>query len=327
MAVRAGDPSLYIAEQGGRIMALRNGRVDSQPVLDLSGQISAGGEQGLLGLAFSPDGRFLYVNFTDQDGNTNVDELQWGDQGPLLGSTRRVLFVEQPAANHNGGNLAFGPEGDLYIGLGDGGGEGDPFGTGQSLGSLLGKMLRIDPRPSGGRPYGIPPANPFVGRSGARPEIWAYGLRNPWRYSFDRETGDLWIGDVGGSQEEEVDFQRAGSGGGQNYGWNRLEGTKPFQGSAPPNAVPPVYEYTHDNGCVVTGGYVYRGPAIPALEGAYVFADFCRGRIMGLRMIAGRARVRFLGPTLESLSSFGEDQDGELYALSLTGGVFKLTPP
>jgi len=300
--------------------------VDPDPVVDLSGEISHGGEQGLLGLAFHPAGRFLYVNFTDRDGNTNVVEYAWRNGRVVVASRRRVLFVQQPFSNHNGGNLAFGPDGYLYIGLGDGGSAGDPMGNAQNLGSLLGKMLRIDPRPRGGSPYGIPEDNPFVGRSGARPEIWAYGLRNPWRYSFDRVTGDLWIGDVGQSAFEEIDFQPSGRGG-LNYGWNAFEGAHRYTGPDVKNSTMPIFEYSRTPGtCAVTGGYVYRGQDIPGLQGAYLYADFCIGRITGLavdgRRIAGR---RVLGPTVTNLSSFGQDGDGELYALSLSGGVYHLT--
>ena len=327
MGVRAGDPALYVAEKTGRVVAIRDGVVDPTPVLDLSSQVSLGGEQGLLGLAFSPDGRFLYVDFTDTNGDTHVTgyAMRRGRADP---STRRdVLFVPQPFANHNGGNLVFGPDGDLYIGLGDGGSGGDPLGNGQSLSTLLGKILRIRPIPSGPRPYAIPPTNPFVHRAGARPEIWAYGLRNPWRFSFDRTTGDLWIGDVGQSSWEEVDLQPAASTGGENYGWNRMEGMHPYNGASPPaDAVSPVFEYSHDDGgCVVTGGYVYRGAAIPALTGAYVFGDFCTGRIEALRVRDGHVVDRWsLGPTLPNLSSFGQDAAGELYAMSLSGGLYRL---
>ncbi len=334
MAVRTGDDALYIAEQVGNVVAIRGGRVDPTPVLDLTTQVTSGGEQGLLGLAFSPDGRFLYVDYTDLQGNTNVVEFAMGAGGRAEVETRReVLFVRQPFANHNGGNLAFGPDGFLYVGLGDGGSEGDPLGNGQSLTTLLGKMLRIDPRPGGGVPpggkgYAIPPDNAFVGRSGVRPEIWAYGLRNPWRYSFDRATGDLWIGDVGQNTWEEVDLQPAGSPGGQNYGWNRLEGAHPYQGSRPPNAVPPLFEYSHaTGGCAVTGGYVYRGTLIPGLAGAYVYGDFCKGDVMALRLANGRPEgLRPLGVHVDNLSSFGQDSRGELYALSLTGPVYRLAP-
>jgi glucose/arabinose dehydrogenase len=326
MAARAGDDTLYVAEKTGRVIAIRDGAVLPDPVLDLRGEISLGGEQGLLGLAFSPDGRFLYVNYTDVNGSTNVDEFAFRDGRADMGTRRRVLFVEQPFPNHNGGNLVFGPDGYLYIGLGDGGSGGDPYGNAQNLNALLGKMLRIDPRPSGGRPYGIPGGNPFVGRSGARPEIWAYGLRNPWRYSFDRETGDLWIGDVGQNSVEEIDVQRAASDGGQNYGWNRLEGTHRYSGNAPANAVPPVYEFLHDDGvCAVTGGYVYRGEAIPALQGAYLFADSCAGFVHAFRLEGGKAKdVTDLDLPVQSPVSFGEDDAGELYVLSLGGTVYRI---
>jgi glucose/arabinose dehydrogenase len=329
LAVRSGgDPALYVAEQTGRVVAIRGGRIERDPVLDLSGQVSGGYEQGLLGLAFSPDGSHLYVDYTDRSGDTHVTEYAFVDGRANPGSARDVLFVPQPYANHNGGQIVFGPDGDLYVGLGDGGSEGDPQNRGQDLGTLLGKILRVDPRPSGGRSYTVPNDNPFVGRPGARPEIWAYGLRNPWRFSFDRATGDLWIGDVGGSKEEEVDVQPGGSAGGQNYGWSLMEGTQELKGPPPSNHVPPVYEYSHRGGaCVVTGGFVYRGTDIPALDGAYVFGDFCVGRLKALVLEGGRvAAVRALGPRVPQLSSFGEDAAGELYALSLDGPVYRLVP-
>jgi glucose/arabinose dehydrogenase len=309
-------------------MAIRHGSVDSLPALDLRGEVSQGSEQGLLGLAFSPDGGFLYVNYTDPNGDTNVDEFAFRAGRAVLDTRRRVLFVDQPFPNHNGGNLAFGPDGYLYIGLGDGGSGGDPYGNGQSLKTLLGKMLRIEPRPSGSKPYGIPPDNPFVGRRGARPEIWALGLRNPWRYAFDRDTGDLWIGDVGQDTVEEVDRQPAGSKEGLNYGWNRLEGTHPYEGSPPRRAVSPVYEYPHEGGvCAVTGGYVYRGQAIPALVGAYLFADTCAGWIRAFRLVDGKAGdVADLGLSAGSPVSFGEGPNGELYVLSLGGPVYRIAP-
>jgi glucose/arabinose dehydrogenase len=328
MAVRSGDPSLYFAEKVGRIVALRGGG-DLDVVLDLTREVSLGSEQGLLGLAFSPDGRFVYANFTDVQGDTRVVEWRFGDGGVRLNSRREVLFVDQPFSNHNGGNLLFGPDGYLYIGLGDGGSGGDPNGNGQNLSTLLGKMLRISPRPAGSEPYGIPSDNPFVGREGARPEIWAYGLRNPWRYSFDRKTADLWIGDVGQNAWEEVDVEPAGSSGGLNYGWDLFEGSHPFErGSENDDTVAPVYEYpTGDGTCAVTGGYVYRGRDIPQLFGTYVFADFCRGQLEALRLRDGRVRGHDeLGPTVANLASFGEDADGELYVLSLSGPVFRLVP-
>lgn len=327
LAVRAGDPALYVAEKPGRVVALVPGE-GPRVVLDLSGRVATGSEQGLLGLAFPPDGRFLYVDLTDSAGDTRILEFRVGARGIDASSEREVLRVEQPYANHNGGQLAFGPDGHLYIGLGDGGSAGDPEGRAQSLGTLLGKILRISPRPAGGEPYAVPPDNPFVGTPGARPEIWAFGLRNPWRFSFDRETGELWIGDVGQSAWEEVDVLAPGRGG-ANLGWDLLEGSHPFEGSADgTRTVLPIYEYPHDGAvCAVTGGFVYRGEATPALQGAYVFGDFCAGALEALAPRRGRAPAhRELGPVVPNLASFGEDAEGELYALSLDGPVYRLVP-
>jgi glucose/arabinose dehydrogenase len=329
MATRTGDDALYVAEKGGRVMAIRGGTVDHTPVLDIRSKVSTGSEQGLLGLAFSPDGTLLYVNYTDTGGDTNVVEYPMQGGRAVASSARRVLFIQQPFANHNGGNLVFGPDGYLYIGMGDGGSQGDPNGNGQNLEVLLAKMLRIDPRPSAGKPYSIPPDNPFVGRAGARPEVWDYGLRNPWRYEFDRETGDLWIGDVGGSEREEIDVEPAGSKGGRNYGWNVMEGTVPHTDNPPANAVPPVSEYDHSGGrCTVVGGFVYRGSAIPDLVGAYLFADFCQGELRAFVPPKGDATAKpvSLGVTTNVPASFGQDQNGELYVLSLSGGVYRIEP-
>ncbi|HEV3474123.1 MAG TPA: PQQ-dependent sugar dehydrogenase, partial [Actinomycetota bacterium] len=324
MATRPGDPTLYVAQKTGKVVALRDGGVSRRPAVDLTGEVSLGGEQGLLGLAFSPDCRFLYVNYTDLAGDTHVTEYVMGATGDP-GSAREVLRVGQPFPNHNGGNLAFGPDGYLYIGLGDGGLANDPQNRAESLDDLLGKMLRVDPRPSGGGPYAIPPDNPFVGEGDARPEIWAYGLRNPWRYSFDRETGDLWIADVGQNAREEVNVQPAASTGGEHYGWDGFEGTMPFEPPFPEDAVPPVYDYGRELGATVIGGFVYRGAAIPALRGAYVFGDFYEPALRALVVEEGRlVEHRRLGPEVEALSSFGEDQQGELYALSLSGPVYRL---
>jgi len=327
IAVRPGDPSLFVAEKTGRVVAIRDGHVASSPVLDLSDAVSLGGEQGLLGVAFSPDGRYIYVNDTDLNGDTRVAGYAMRGEHAVVSSRRQVLFVDQPYDNHNGGDLVFGPDGDLYIGLGDGGSGGDPHGNGQSLGTLLGKMLRIDPTPAGPEPYRVPPDNPFVGDVGARPEIWAYGLRNPWRYSFDPATGDLWIADVGQSAWEEIDRVPAGSPGGDNFGWNLLEGTHRYAGGAPTGAVPPVYEYSHAaGGCVVIGGDVYRGAAIPELVGDYVFADFCLGTLQAIRVEQDGTVEHFdLGATLPNVSSFGADAGGELYVTSLDGGVYRIT--
>jgi glucose/arabinose dehydrogenase len=327
MAVREGDPKLYVAERTGRIRAIRDGRILPRPVLDLSGRVSLGGEQGLLGLAFSPSGDHLYVNYTDLRGDTHIEEFPVKGRRVAVGDGRELLFVDQPFANHNGGNLAFGPDGYLYVGLGDGGSGGDPFGNAQSLGTRLGKMLRIDPRPTGGRAYSIPPDNPYLGREGARPDIWALGLRNPWRYSFDRETGDLWIADVGQSAREEINFQPASSGGGENYGWDRFEGTLPFEGGGLPEAIRPILDYGRSQGGTVIGGYVYRGSDIPGLTGAYVFGDYFEPSLRAIVREGGRVVARTeLGVEVPSLSAFGEDHDGELYALSLSGPVYRLAP-
>jgi glucose/arabinose dehydrogenase len=329
MAIRRGDGALYIAQRHeGTIRPVRSGNVGA-PVLDISNQISTGGEQGLLGLTFSPDGRKLYVNFTNTSGDTVVREYAFTTGRAT--SPRNILEIDQPEANHNGGNLAFGPDGYLYIGMGDGGGGGDAHGAqgnGQNLETLLGKMLRIRPTPSGSPAYTSPSSNPFVGRTG-RDEIWAYGLRNPWRWSFDRSTKDLWIADVGQQQWEEVNFASYGGDGGDNYGWRRMEGTHSFAGGTPPaNHHAPIYEYSHDGGnCSVTGGYVYRGSRIPNLVGAYVFGDYCAGRLRAFKRAGGSAAGhRFLGPQVGQLSSFGQDVNGELYVLSLDGALYRIDP-
>jgi glucose/arabinose dehydrogenase len=325
MAVRNGDRALYVAEQTGAVRALQGGAVDPTPVVDISDQVTAGGEQGLLGLAFSPDGRFLYLNFTDTAGDSRVVELTMRGRQADPGSLRLLLRVDDQFANHNGGQLAFGPDRLLYIAFGDGGGAGDPLGSGQSLDTLLGKILRIDPRPAGGRPYRVPPDNPFVGRGGARPEVWSYGLRNPWRFSFDPANGDMWIGDVGQNAWEEIDHEPAGSGG-RNYGWNRREGRHDFEGERPAGAVDPVIEYGRDGGaCTVIGGSVYWGRRIPGLRGAYLYGDFCAGWVRAARVRGGRvAEQRDLGLSVPNLTSFGVDPAGELYAMSLAGPVYRL---
>jgi len=328
LAVRAGDAAIYVVEKGGRVRAVRSGALDPTPVLDLTGRVSTGGEQGLLGLAFSPDGGKLYVNFTNPDGDTRVVEYAFAGGRADPSTARELLAVDQPYANHNGGNLVFGPDGRLWIGLGDGGSGNDPQNRAQNLGVLLGKMLRIDPAPSAGLPYTIPPDNPFVGRDGARAEIWSSGLRNPWRYSFDKATGDLWIGDVGQNAVEEIDFAASSSRGGENWGWPALEGTRANRGSPPAGAVPPILDYDQSvGGCSVVGGYVYRGQAIPGLTGAYVFGDYCQGELRAIRQSGGRVTEEAdLGRGVDGLSSFGQDAAGELYALSLGGSVFRIDP-
>jgi glucose/arabinose dehydrogenase len=298
----------------------------SRTLLDLTGEVSDGSEQGLLGLAFSPDGRFLYVNYTGLNGDTRIHEFATDEEGIVPSSRREVLTVDQPFSNHNGGHLAFGPDGYLYVGLGDGGSAGDPNDNAQDLGTLLGKMLRIEPRPADGRGYGVPGDNPFVGRDGARREIWAFGLRNPWRYSFDRETGDLWIADVGQNAREEIDVQPQGSAGGENYGWDAFEGSLPFEPPFLQRTVGPVYDYGQALGGTVIGGFVYRGSAIPALHGAYLFGDLFNPRIQVLVPATRGFRHIELDVRVDNLASFGEDQAGELYLMSLDGPVYRLAP-
>ncbi|MEY2421324.1 MAG: hypothetical protein QOI95_1391 [Acidimicrobiaceae bacterium] len=328
MAARPGDTSLYVTEQAGRVRRIRRSgatfTLDDSPVIDLSNGVKSGGEQGLLGLAFSADGKRLYLAFTNTGAEQQVDEVALDGDRVVDGSRRTLLVVPDFAPNHNGGDLVLGPDGFLYYTMGDGGGGGDPQKSGQNPNDLLGDILRIDPtRPTGGKPYGIPSDNPFANGRGGAPEVWAYGLRNPWRMSFDRQTKDVWIADVGQNKIEEIDFLPAGSPGGANFGWNAVEGTEPFAAdSAPHGAIPPIYEYDHSNGrCSVTGGYVYRGKAIPTLTGAYLFGDNCEGRINGLtRAGDGTVNVTDLNLHVSGLSSFGEDNDGELYALGVSDG-------
>ncbi len=334
-AVRKGDATLYVTEQVGRVRAVRAGKLAAEPVLDISNEVgSTGTEQGLLGMTFSPDGNRVYLDFTNPAGNTRVVEYTVNGATIDARSSRQLLAIDQPQSNHNGGSLAIGPDGMLYIGSGDGGNAGDigpghvAGGNGQSTHTLLGKLLRIDPQPSGGRPYSIPPGNPFANGDG-RPEIFALGLRNPWRFSFDRTTGNLWIGDVGQDEWEEIDFVATGKGSGDNFGWNRLEGTHPYSGAVPAETISPIFEYSHSatGGCSVTGGYVYRGSAIPAMQGVYVFADYCAGELHGLTQVSGRrAAEGSLGATTPNITSFGEDGTGELYVLSGKDGLSRIDP-
>jgi glucose/arabinose dehydrogenase len=332
MTTRQGDNALYVTEQVGSVRAVRNGQLDAAPVLDITADVGSGGERGLLGLDFSRDGTRLYVHYTNRNGDTRVDEYTMQGNTADAGSRRQLLAVAQPQPNHNGGELTFGPDGLLYLGLGDGGGAGDsgsghaPGGNGQSLDTLLGKILRIDPTPSGDRQYTIPPSNPFA-NGGGLPEIWAYGLRNPWKFSWDRETDDMWIADVGQNAWEEVDFLPAGEGAGANFGWNRLEGNHEFQGQAPDGAIPPIHEYPLNGTCAAIGGYVYRGSKIPDLTGAYVYTDYCESTIRALLERDGRvADQRDLGIQGTQVTAFGEDQDGELYVLSQGDGLQRIDP-
>lgn len=328
---------LFVVEKGGAIRVLRDGKKLSRPFLSLAGRVSGSSEQGLLSMAFAPDyadsGRF-YVDYTDLQGNSNIVEYHRSATDPDVAdasSARRVLFQSQPEENHNGGSLVFGPDGLLYIGFGDGGGADDmhgPTGNGQRLSTLLGKILRIDPRGAGGRAYSIPASNPFVHRAGVRHEIYAYGLRNPWRFSFDRRTGDMTIGDVGQGAQEEVDFARRGTGRGANYGWRVFEGTGRHADGSAPHARRPVLTYPHtQNRCSITGGYVVRDRALGGLYGRYVYGDYCNGVLYSSRLRAGGASSpRRLGLTVPDLSSFGEDARGHVYVLSLDGPVYRLDP-
>jgi glucose/arabinose dehydrogenase len=344
LAARPSTPDLYIAQRDGRVRLVKvtepapggtgpiRYQLQNTPVLDLRGEVLVGEEQGLLGLAFSTDGRTMYVDFTARpDGQTVVLEYHLGDRATVdLGSRRELLEVDQPAANHNGGQLVVGPDGYLYIGLGDGGGGGDPDQRAQDRDDLLGKILRIDPEaPRGERAYGIPAGNPFADGEDGAPEVWAYGLRNPWRFTFDEGTGDLWIADVGQDAWEEIDWLPAtggfDAGRGANLGWDRMEGTHPVDGENPPGATLPIFEYSHDEGCSIIGGYVYRGDAIEELRGTYLFADYCAPGLRGIQVDDGTViddRTWALGA--DALFSFGQDRDGEVFLLRSSGPVLKL---
>lgn len=329
------DARLFVVEKVGRILVVENGETQLVPFLDITDRVGSGGsEQGLLSVAFAPDfdtSEVFYVNYTDRRGDTVVARFRLLDRDPPQGdpdSEQRILEIPQPAGNHNGGQLQFGPDGYLYIGMGDGGRAGDPWGNAQNPGELLGKMLRIDV--SGSDTYRIPGDNPFLGWSDVRSEIWALGLRNPWRFSFDRATNDLYIADVGQNAYEEVDFQPASSTGGENYGWDIMEANhcfEPQSGCDTAGLIPPVAEYEHGLGCSITGGYVYRGTRFPQLEGVYFYGDFCSGRIWGLRRApSGEWNMALLLETELGISSFGEDAAGELYVLDYRGGtIYHLT--
>jgi glucose/arabinose dehydrogenase len=329
-----GSGRLFIVEQTGTIQVLESGSLLDEPFLDLSDQVSGGSEQGLLGLTFHPDfagnGQF-FVDYTDLNGDTVVARYQITGDDPNLAareSAEQLLFVDQPYTNHNGGDLAFGPDGYLYIALGDGGSQGDPNGNGQNPDALLGSILRIDvDGPAGDLPYGIPEDNPFADGADGAPEVYVYGLRNPWRFSFDRDTGDLYIADVGQNAIEEVTMLPAGEQAGANLGWNILEGSSCYQDADcdPEGTILPVTEYSHDFGCSVTGGYVVRGGLIPALEGVYFFADYCTGLLWGTaRDGAGAWQTSDPVETGLSISSFGQGPDGEVYVVDLGGAVYQV---
>ena len=322
MAVRDGDDALYFAERTGFVRAVRDGEVAGEPVLDLSQEVSTGSEQGLLGMAFSPGGEELFVSYTNATGDSRLDAYPMRDGGVDLDGRRELLAVEQPYANHNGGNVVLGPDGMLYLGLGDGGAGGDPEGNAQNPRTLLGKMVRLDPATGD-----APDDNPFLDSDDFAPEIFALGLRNPWRFSFDRATGDLWVADVGQDSIEEVNVTPAQRSAGRNYGWDLFEGSQPYEAEQPPDgAVMPLVEYpTGEQGCAVTGGYVYRGTAIRGLRGAYLYSDYCGGWLRAVRQAGGSVVDRAdLGVQATEVSSFGEDADGELYVLSLGGQVWRV---
>jgi glucose/arabinose dehydrogenase len=323
---------LFVVERAGRIIVLVHGRRRPAPFLDLSGVVnSGGGEQGLLSIAFAPDyqssGRF-YVYYTDSSNDIRVVQYRRASGDPNRAeeaSAKNVLRIDHRAeTNHNGGQLQFGPEGDLYIGVGDGGSEGDPHNYGQNTDVLLGKLLRIAPRPGGG--YTIPAGNPFAGKSGRRGEIWAYGLRNPWRFSFDKLTGDLIIGDVGQDTEEEIDFAPHGKGAGANYGWSIFEGDLRYKQGSAPGAVKPVLVARHSDGyCAIIGGYVVRDRTLRGLYGRYLFGDNCKPQINSVLLRAGHASDNHAtGLSVSSLSAFGQDDAGHVYAVSLGGPVYRL---
>jgi glucose/arabinose dehydrogenase len=325
---------LFIVEKTGAIRIIKNGALLQEPFLNISGQVTGGMEQGLLGLAFPPDyaasGRFV-VHYTDTAGDTKLSVFHVSTNGDLAdpASEQVLLTVDQPFPNHNGGQIVFGPDGYLYLGLGDGGGAGDPEGRGQDLSELLGSILRLDVQ--SGTAYTVPPDNPFVGQQPAiRPEIWSYGLRNPWRFSFDPATGDLYIADVGQDKIEEIDVatSESGAGRGVNYGWSIMEGSQCLGGGECDQAglTLPTFEYGRNQGCSIIGGYVYRGSELPALQGLYFYGDFCQQWVHSFRFNTA-ATEETDWPALRAtspLTSFGVDAAGELYILESSGKVSKI---
>jgi glucose/arabinose dehydrogenase len=333
-APRGDRQRLFVVEQGGRIRVVVRGRKLARPFLNIARSVLAGGERGLLSMAFAPDyakSRRFYVYFTSHSGDIHIQEFRRSASSPnraLPGSRRNVLTIRhREFGTHNGGQLQFGPDGYLYAGTGDGGGAGDPHRHGQSLRTRLAKLLRIDPRRHGRRAYRVPRRNPFRNRRGAKPLIWAYGLRNPWRFSFDRRSGALAIADVGQNEWEEIDFA-PGRGRGANYGWNVFEGRHRYAGGRARHARRPVLVKSHSRGwCSITGGYVVRDRTLRSLYGRYVYGDYCHRGLRSVRPRRGRARGdRPLGVGVPSLVSFGEDGRGRVYAVSQSGGVWRLVP-
>lgn len=326
-----GSGRVFALERVGRIRIIQDGELLTTPFLDIVGIVgSNASERGLLGLAFHPnypENSFFYVNYTDRDGNTRIARFSVSASDPNLAdpsSRLELIRIEQPYGNHNGGSLAFGPDGYLYAGLGDGGSAGDPLDAGQSLNTLLGKLLRFDV--DGSQPYAIPADNPFA-VGGGEAEIWAYGLRNPWKIAFDRATGDLYIADVGQNQWEEINFTPAGTPGGLNYGWRFMEGSHDYSGGLYDRStlVLPVAEYTRNDGCSVTGGHVYRGQALPEWQGVYLYGDFCSGNIWGLLQTEEGFVNSLLFRTNFRISTFGLDDDGEIYLGNYGGTIYQLT--
>ena len=328
----AGDARLFVVEQPGRIRIVKGGLLLPTPFLDLTDRVRAGGEQGLLSIAFHPryaTNGLLYVNYTNRRGDTRVERYSVSrdpDRADAA-SAKLVIMIEQPFANHNGGLVIFGPDSMLYIGMGDGGSGGDPYGHGQNRATLLGKMLRLDV--DRGDPYAVPRDNPFVGRAGMRGEIWAYGLRNPWRFCFDPPTGLLYIADVGQNLWEEIDVAGAARAG-LDYGWNVMEGDHCYRSRDcdQTGRVAPAVEYHHDDGCSVTGGFVYRGRRMLDLVGHYFYADYCRGWIRSFKYEGGRvtAHREWRGVEPGQVTSFGQDSAGELYVCASDGTVHRLAP-
>jgi glucose/arabinose dehydrogenase len=332
LVARAGTDTLYVAERAGRVRPLTGGSL-GEPVVDISDEVVTSVEQGLLDIEFSADGATLYLHYSvAPDGDTRVISYPMSGDAVDTGGRRELLAVEQPFDNHNGGDIEIGPDGYLYVALGDGGSAGDPEGNGQDTQALLGKILRIDPAATTGDDYGIPADNPFADGAAGAPEVWVYGVRNPWRMDFDDATGDLWVADVGQNAFEEIDLLPAadGAGRGANLGWNEMEGAHPFEGgSNPDGGVLPVFEYDRsDGGCSVTGGVVYRGSAVPALVGAFLFTDYCDGRLRAIRAAGGQTvdERTFDDVSGASLVSFGTDAAGEVYVLSLDGPIYRLDP-
>lgn len=319
------DGMPYVSEKAGRIVDASTGEV----ALDVTDLVSDDGEQGFLGFAFGEGATTLYVSYSDRSGDTMIAEYAFRDGVADPDSARTILQVSQPFSNHNGGDIHIGPDGLLYIALGDGGSAGDPQENGQDPTTLLGSILRIDPTAATeDQPYGIPADNPFVDGGGA-PEVYLYGVRNPWRIAFDPTTDDLWVADVGQNMWEEITILpgASGSGLGANLGWDTVEGTHEFEGTAPDGAIPPVFEYSHDEGCSITGGFVYRGKAIPELEGAYLFADLCRSTLRALRAEGGElVEERTFDVDVGTPISFGVDPAGEIVVLSQAGDVFLIEP-